>query len=139
VTFLLDASALLACEDARDEHYAAMRELVTRRLRLLTLDLARYETANVAVRAWRDSAAASRLERRIAGMDADDGVVTGDGNLVFAATALAQLHGISVYDASYVAAAESVGARLVSCDVRDLVSKGLAILPGDALADADST
>ncbi|WP_292874396.1 hypothetical protein [Microbacterium sp.] len=35
--------------------------------------------------------------------------------------------------------AESVGARLVSCDVRDLVSKGLAILPGDALADADST
>lgn len=36
---------------------------------------------------------------------------------------------ISVYDAAYAAAADEGGHRLVSCDERDLVSKGLAMLP----------
>ena len=39
---------------------------------------------------------------------------------------------ISVYDAAYVAAARGWDSQLVSCDVRDLVSRGLACLPGDA-------
>lgn len=134
--FFLDASALLACEDSRDEHYRAMRELVTRRTRLLTLDLARYETANVAIRSWRNPAAAHRVHQRIASLEADNGVMAGDSDLVVVATAVAQLHSITVYDASYVAAADSTGAQLVSCDVRDLVSKGLAVLPRDALAAA---
>lgn len=134
MTFLLDASALLACDDARDQHYAAMRELVTLPVQLLTLDLARYETANVATRSWRNLEAASRVHRRMESLEADDGIVVGNTALVAAAAGIAQLHGISVYDASYVAAAEVTGAQLVSCDVRDLVSKGLAVLPSDAVA-----
>lgn len=111
-----------------------MRELVTLPRPLLTLDFARYETANVATRSWRDPEAASRVHRRMESLEADDGIIVGDTALVAAAAGIAQLHGISVYDAAYVAAAEIVGAQLVSCDVRDLVSKGLAILPSEALA-----
>lgn len=47
------------------------------------------------------------------------------------AAELAIEHDLSVYDAAYVAAARAWGGVLVSCDVRDLVSKGLAQLPGD--------
>jgi predicted nucleic acid-binding protein len=39
---------------------------------------------------------------------------------------------ISVYDAAYVAAADECGHHIVSCDERDLVSKGLAVLPTNA-------
>ena len=38
-------------------------------------------------------------------------------------------HGMSVHDAAYIAAARAMNGRLVSCDERDLVSKGLACLP----------
>lgn len=38
-------------------------------------------------------------------------------------------HGLSAYDAAYVAAARRNGWQLVSLDVRDLVSKGLAVTP----------
>lgn len=39
------------------------------------------------------------------------------------------------YEVANVAAARVLSASLVSCDVRDLVSKGLAVLPGDAHPD----
>lgn len=42
-------------------------------------------------------------------------------------------HGLTAYDAAYVAAARRNGWRLVSLDIRDLVSKGLAITPDAAL------
>jgi predicted nucleic acid-binding protein len=45
------------------------------------------------------------------------------------AAELAEDHELSAYDAAYVAAAASAGRSLVSCDARDLVSKGLAVLP----------
>jgi predicted nucleic acid-binding protein len=38
-------------------------------------------------------------------------------------------HGLTAYDAAYVAAARRNGWQLVSLDVRDLVSKGLAVTP----------
>jgi hypothetical protein len=53
------------------------------------------------------------------------------GALLERAAKLAERHTISVYDASYAAAADEAGNRLVSCDERDLISKGLAALPGD--------
>ena len=131
---VLDASALLACEDSADPHYGPMRELVVLPVRSLTLDLARYETANVAIHSWRSPEAADRLRRRLASMDADRAVISGSEELLGAAVGIAERYRISVYDASYAAAARAVGAQLVSCDVRDLVSNGLAILPADALA-----
>ena len=68
-------------------------------------------------------------------MAGDGGVVRADPGLLADAAQVATDHGISVYDAAYVAAAGVVGGRLVSCDERDLVSRGLACLPGDARSD----
>jgi hypothetical protein len=42
-------------------------------------------------------------------------------------------HGLSAYDAAYVAASRIHACTLVSLDLRDLVSKGLAVAPDDAV------
>jgi predicted nucleic acid-binding protein len=59
----------------------------------------------------------------------DGGVVVSTSSLLATAAEIAERHTISVYDAAYVAAAIEADRRLVSCDKRDLVSKGLAELP----------
>jgi hypothetical protein len=48
-------------------------------------------------------------------------------------TRIAVEFGISVHAAPYVAATRASRSHLVSCDVRDLVSKGLAVLPAAAV------
>ena len=128
---LLDASVLLAAEDPDDNHHASAAVLMVGDEPLATLDLAYYESVNVAMRAWRDPAAAGRLLRRIAAIADDAGIVRVDEAILRRATAVADEHGISVYGAAYVAAARSRDCALVSCDLRDLVSRRLAILPGD--------
>ncbi|MDR0594281.1 MAG: PIN domain-containing protein [Bifidobacteriaceae bacterium] len=130
---LLDASVLLASEDADDPNHAAARRLLEGAAPLATLDLAFYEVANVAVRSWHDQEAAGRLQARVAAIAEDGGVVRADLKLISDAAALAAQAGISVYDAAYVAAAQAAGAELVSCDVPDLVSRGLAKLPPTSL------
>lgn len=134
MTFFLDASVLIATEDGEDPQHLAARRVLYGPRAVATSDLARYETANVAVRSWRDPASVRRLGMKIDGIGRDGEIHAVTSNLIDSAVAIADRYGISVYDASYVAAAETVGAQLVSCDVRDLVSKGLAILPSDALA-----
>jgi predicted nucleic acid-binding protein len=53
-TLVLDASVLLAAFDPEDEHHEPARALLEDdQATLATLDLARYEVANVATRAWR--------------------------------------------------------------------------------------
>jgi predicted nucleic acid-binding protein len=52
-----------------------------------------------------------------------------NGFLLSSAAELAEQHSISVYAAAYAAAAAAGDRDLVSCDRRDLVSKGLAKLP----------
>jgi predicted nucleic acid-binding protein len=64
----------------------------------------------------------------------DGGLVRVEASLIAHATTIAEEHGISVYDAAYVAAARASNGQLVSCDVRELVSRGLARLPGDAVS-----
>ena len=61
----------------------------------------------------------------------DGGVLLSTDTLLTRAAEIAERHTISVYDAAYAAADEG-GHRLVSCDERDLVSKGLAALPASA-------
>jgi pyridoxine 5'-phosphate synthase PdxJ len=61
---------------------------------------------------------AVRCEGRIVSIDAGLKVVAG--------------HGLSAYDAAYVAAARRHDWQLVSTDIRDLVSKGLAVMPDAA-------
>ena len=135
MTWLADASVLLAREDADDAYHEAARALLQGPEPIATLDLAYYEITNVAVRAWGDSAAASRLRETVEALADDGGLVRADGALVARAADLAAEHALSAYDAAYVAAPGVIGARLVSCDVRDLVSAGLALSPSAALAD----
>ena len=134
--WLLDASILLASEDPDDEHHGDSRRLLEGSDPLATLDLAFYEVTNVAVRSWRDQTAARRLRSRVTAVADDGGLVRADAHLLESAAAIAEEHGISVYDAAYVAAARAISGRLVSCDVRDLVSRDLAVLPRLAIRQA---
>ena len=132
MTWLADASVLIAREDVADAHHDEARALLEGAEPVATLDLAYYEVTNVAVRAWGDLGAATRLRGYVAALAADGGVVRADEVLVSEAAALAAEHGLSAYDAAYVAAAAKIGAKLVSCDIRDVVSAGLALSPGVA-------
>lgn len=130
--WLLDASVLLASEDPDDEHHEDATRLLRGTDPLATLDLAFYEVSSVALRAWHDPSAESRLRDRVGAVAEDGGLVRADGALLEAAAGIANEHGISVYDAAYVAAADRAGAHLVSCDLRDLVARGLAHTPREA-------
>jgi predicted nucleic acid-binding protein len=131
-TLLLDASALLAAFDPDDSNHSAARALLEDEdTALATLDLARFEVTNVAVRAWRSPEAVRPLLSAIEQLGGDGGVVPSTAALLSRAAEIAEHHSISVYDAAYAAAAFEGGHQLVSCDKRDLVSRGLAVLPGD--------
>jgi len=130
-TLLLDASVILAAFDSDDElHEPSQRLLTDPDVTLATLDLARYEVANVAVRAWREPEHVAPLLEAIDRISADGGVIPSTTALLGRAAQVADEHTISVYDAAYVAAADQAGGALVSCDARDLVGKGLASSPG---------
>lgn len=135
-TLLLDASVILSAFDRGDRNHDSVKALLTEeRATLATLDLARYEVVNVAVRAWRAPEHVVPLLDAIERIADDGGVVASTGALLVKAAERAVDHEISVYDAVYVASAGEAGRSLVSCDEWDLVSKGLAVLPADALGD----
>ena len=104
---------------------------------LATLDLACYEVGNVAVRAGRDVESAARLQGLVAAIAADGELVRADESLLAHAVRVADAKGLSVYDAGYVAGAARAGAELVSCDLRDLVNRGLALTPQQACRQFD--
>jgi len=132
-TLLLDASVLLAAFDPEDDHHEPARALLeNEEASLATLDLARYEVTNVAVRAWRAPESVAPLLAAIEKLAEDGGILPSTGALLTRAAEIAEIQTISVYDAAYVAAAGDAGHRLVSCDERDLVSKNLAELPAMA-------
>jgi predicted nucleic acid-binding protein len=127
---LLDASVILAAFDSDDElHRPSQALLADPDVTLATLDLARYEVANVAVRSWCELDDVAPLLEAIDRISGDGGVIPSTTTLLSSAAKLADEHTISVYDAAYVAAADQAGGTLVSCDMRDLVSKGLASSP----------
>jgi predicted nucleic acid-binding protein len=131
--WFLDAGVLLARADAADSQHRFASALLRVPDPLSTLDLAYYEVVNVALRGWRDAALAGDLRRAVATIDRDGGLVRMDEPLAAATAELAERHGLSAYDAAYVAAAGRLGVPLVSCDVRDLVEPGLAVTPAQAL------
>lgn len=129
-TLLLDASVVLAAFDRDDRHHeSAAALLADADVTLATLDLARYEVANIAIRAWRAPGSVASLLIALERLADDGGIILSTSSLLTRAAKLAEDHGISVYDAAYVAAAGEGERSLVSCDARDLVSKGLAIFP----------
>lgn len=128
----LDASVLLAAEDLDDpSHPAAAALLKTGALG--TLELAAYEVTNIAEVRWRDLGASRRLRDRVWAIGEFGALVRVDRMLGERTAEVSREHGLSAYDAAYVAGAERVGAPLASCDERDLVSRGLAKLPRELL------
>jgi predicted nucleic acid-binding protein len=76
---LLDASVILAAFDSDDELHEPSRTILTDpEITLMTLDLARYEVANVAIRAWR---APDRVAPLLEAIDriSDDGAIEACG------------------------------------------------------------
>lgn len=133
-TFILDASVILAAFDRDDALHEPARALLSdRTVTLATLDLARYEVTNVAVRAWRAPKQVAPLLEAIERISSDGGVLLSTNMLLARAAQIAEKHALSAYGAAYVAAAAQTGGTLVSCDVRDLVGKRLADTPATAL------
>jgi len=129
-----DASVLLASADLDDEQHEPARAFLAGPGAIATLDLAFYEVVNVAIRRWQDPDAARELRGLVSALGEDGGLVRADATLAESASTLAHEHGLSAYDAAYVAGAARARTQLVSCDLRDLVSRGLAVTPLQAVA-----
>jgi len=129
---LLDAGVWVAAKDADERYFEAARRLVVDTSRsVVALDLTLYEVANVVGTRWGRPDAARELCRSIVAR-CGDRLVGVDPDLIDSATEIAAEHGLTAYDAAYVAAARRQGWTLVSVDIADLVSKGLAVAPDDA-------
>jgi predicted nucleic acid-binding protein len=132
---LLDANVWLAARNDRERGHTHARQLVATagRRPFAALDLTLYEVANIAVKAWRSAAAARRITDLVRAACSDN-IAKIDGELLARVIAAADEHGLSAYDAAYVAAADMNGWTLVSGDHKDLVDPGLAITAEQALA-----
>jgi predicted nucleic acid-binding protein len=130
--FLVDASVWVAAKDADDRFFDAAQALVLDTKRpLACLDLTLYETANVVCGRWGQPDAAKELCHTIVARCGEN-ILASDADLVISAVSIASEHSLTAYDAAYVAAAQRHGWHLISTDIADLVSKGLAVAPDQA-------
>jgi predicted nucleic acid-binding protein len=129
--FLLDASVWVAAGLSSHSSHAAAAPLVRGMAPVAALDLTLYEVANAVAKQYRQLDQAQSISRAILHTCGDQ-LVRMDHGLGEEAVKVVSEHGLSAYDAAYVAAARRNGWQLVSLDVRDLVSKGLAVTPDAA-------
>jgi predicted nucleic acid-binding protein len=129
---LLDAGVWIAAKDREDRYSEPARRLVLGSEQpVAVLDLTFYEVANVIGARKRRLEEATDVCRLIAARCLDN-VVAIDAELIRRGLEVAAEHGLTAYDAAYVAAARRHGWTLVSTDIADLVSKGLAVAPDAA-------
>jgi predicted nucleic acid-binding protein len=129
---LLDASVWVAAKDSQDRFFSTARPLVLDPDRpVAALDLTLYEVANVTGVRWQRRDVAAELCRTIAAR-CGERIVSVDADLVDSALEITAEHGLTAYDAAYVATARHRGWTLVSTDIADLVSKDLAVTPDAA-------
>jgi predicted nucleic acid-binding protein len=129
---LLDASVWIASKDPDDRYFSAARPLVLESDEpLAALDLTLYEVGNTIGARWQRPKEAHEVCQTVIGA-CGDRLVAVDVPLIDSALEIAATHGLTAYDAAYVAAARRHGWTLVSADIADLVSKGLAVAPGAA-------
>ena len=137
-TLLLDASVWLAALDVDDANHAASKRLAEAsgkaEVALAALDLTLYEVANVAVTRWRSPDDAKRVVELVLAA-CPQTIEPASGELLDEAGRIAAEHGLTIYDAAYVACARRRQWKLVSGDVSDLVKPELAVSP-DAAAEA---
>ncbi len=129
---LLDASVWIAGKDPDDRYFSAARPmLVGSEQPLAALDLTLYEVGNIIGVRWQRPREADEVIRTII-RACGDRIVRVDASLLESALEIAAENALSAYDAAYVAAARRHGWTLVSADIRDLVSKDLAVAPDAA-------
>jgi predicted nucleic acid-binding protein len=129
---LVDASVWVAIADPRDRHHSAAHAMVAEvEQPLAALDLTLYEVANV-MGPKKAQPRQGRFLLRLIEERCGENLVAADADLMESALEIAAEHGITAYDAAYVAAARRHGWTLVSADIADLVSKGLAVAPDAA-------
>lgn len=128
--FLLDASVWVAAAMSGHSSYARASAIARGGAPVATLDLTLYEVVNAVGRQYRQPEHARRLVQVILRTCGDD-LVRVD-HVADELAEVADEYGLTAYDAAYVAAARRSGWQLVSLDVRDLVSKGLAVTPDAA-------
>jgi predicted nucleic acid-binding protein len=129
---LLDAGVWVAARDPEDHFHSAARAMVLDFSQpVAALDLTFYEIANVMASRKKQAGEARSLLRTLEVRCGDD-IVTAGAQAVDPALDIAIEHGLTAYDAAYVAAAQRYGWTLVSTDVADLVSRGLAVTPDAA-------
>jgi predicted nucleic acid-binding protein len=129
---LLDASVWIAAKVRTDSYSGAARSLVVDpACPVAALDLTLYEIANgLGTRQGRHQEAVE-LCRLVIGR-CGDSMLAADPKLIDSALRIAAEHALTAYDAAYVAAARRHGWTLVSTDIADLVSNGLAVAPDAA-------
>jgi predicted nucleic acid-binding protein len=133
LTLLLDAGVWVASGAGDDRYHPEASALVRgRQDALAALDLTLYEVANALGVKHGQPRNAERLSRLIVRCCGESRLARVDSELVGTAVEIAGQHRISAYDATYVAVAQRRGWQLVSTDIRDLVSKGLAVTPDAA-------
>ena len=128
---LLDASVWVAAGIAVNPSHPDAAPLVRGRVPVAAIDLTVYEVVNVVARQYRQPGQAQKIVRAMLRTCGED-LVRVDGRLGEDIAEVAAEHGLTAYDAAYVAAARRNGWQLVSLDMRDLVSKGLAVTPDAA-------
>lgn len=130
---LVDASVWVSLAERGSPYLEATASLIRQRAQALcALDLTVYEIANAIGVKQGDASEASRVNRLLFRC-CRDRVLAVEAELVDSALRVAAEHGLTAYDAAYVAAARRHGMTLVSTDIRDLVSKELAVTPDAAL------
>jgi predicted nucleic acid-binding protein len=130
--FLVDASVWVAAGIPANPSHESAAVLAHGGVSVAALDLTLYEVVNAVARGYRQPDQAQRIARAILRTCGDD-LVRVDRELGEEISAVVSEHGLSAYDAAYVAAARRNGWQLVSLDLRDLVSKGLAVTPDAAV------
>lgn len=129
---LIDAGVWVSIADPDDRYHAAAHAIVAEvEQSLAALDLTLYEVANV-MGPKKGRVKEGRSLLRLIEKRCRENLIAVDSELIDAALEIAAEHELTAYDAAYVAAARRQGWALVSTDVADLVSKGLAVTPGAA-------
>jgi predicted nucleic acid-binding protein len=131
--FLVDASVWVSLvEREAPERNAAMSLVREQAQTMGVLDLTFYEVANAIGIKQRDPDGARQVGRLLLKC-CRDRVFRVEAELVDSALRIAGEHGLTAYDAAYVATARRHDMTLVSLDLRDLVSNGLAVTPDAAV------
>jgi predicted nucleic acid-binding protein len=130
--FLLDAGVWIASWSLQEAYAEAAREVSAANCLTAALDLTLYEVMN-SIAAKRGDAASATYACREIHLRCERVLARVDRQLVEDTVEIAVDHNLTSYDAAYVAVARRHDWTLVSTDIRDLVSQGLAITPDAAV------